>query len=331
MSDGIRVVQVGLGPIGRQLARAVLEHPRLTLAGALDIDPDLVDRDLGELLGLDQPLGLPVLGQPAGLAADVAMVTTSSDLTVVAATIVELLEQNLHVISTCEELAYPWKAHPVLSREIDESAKAASRCVVGTGVNPGYLMDLLPVVLTGPCRRVESVRVERHQDAGQRRLPFQQKIGAGLDREAFQNKVNEGGIRHVGLTESMHLIAERMNWALERAEDVVEPVIAEQRVASEQITVEPGRAAGVHQVGRAWTADGRQVIELIFHAAIGVRDPRDTVVIEGEPRIESTIAGGVHGDAATTAMAINCIPLVRRGRPGLRTMTELDPVSCFQG
>jgi 4-hydroxy-tetrahydrodipicolinate reductase len=186
-------------------------------------------------------------------------------------------------------------------------AKEAA-CVLGTGVNPG-LMDLLPIALTAICREVKKVTVMRHQDASHRRLPFQQKIGAGLTPEQFAAKVQDGSLRHVGLTESMHMIASRFGWTLDSTEDVIEPVIAAREVRSEEITVRPGLAAGVQQYGRGYV-NGEERILLDFRATLGEEEPHDTILIKGTPPLRSTIAGGVNGDVATCAILTNAILIV---------------------
>lgn len=331
MSESIRIIQVGLGPIGRRMIHRIATHPRLQLVGAVDIDASLHGRDAGELANLDQPLGVNVVGDldAVGDDADVASVMTTSALDKCEPTLIACCEAALHVVSTCEELSYPWQTAAALARRIDDAAQATGVAVLGTGVNPGFLMDLLPLVLTGVCENVEAIRVERYQDAGQRRLPFQLKVGATLSPEQFQQKVDAGQIRHVGLTESMHMLAARLGWTLDRTRDQVNPLINHERIEGHALTIEPGQVKGVHQVGEGWIGD-RRVIELIFHAEVGQARPQDRVIIRGNPGFESIIPGGIHGDTATTAMAINCIPLLQAARPGLRTMADLAPPSCFE-
>jgi 2,4-diaminopentanoate dehydrogenase len=194
-------------------------------------------------------------------------------------------------------------------------------------VNPGFLMDFLPLALTGVCRRVSKVTVERIQDARFRRIPFQKKIGAGLTRVEFARKADEGTLRHVGLTESVQMIAAALGWKLDSTEDVLEPIVAEHRVETPAMTIESGDCLGVSQTGRG-LRNGKEVVTLVFKAAIGLENPRDRVLIDGEPGIDATIAGGVNGDIATCAMVANAIPVVVKARPGLRTMADIEPISC---
>ncbi len=216
---------------------------------------------------------------------------------------------------------------PSISKEIDEAARRADVAVLGTGVNPGFMMDYLPVAVTAVCRSVERIRVERIQDASLRRIPFQEKIGAGLTLDAFEARVADGTLRHVGLTESMHLIASKMGWQLDRCEDIVEPILAREQVVTPGLTVAPGRALGVHQIGRGFRGD-EQVLHLEFRAAIGVPETYDRIVVEGDPNLEVKTVG-VRGDTATCAITVNSIPVIVKAPAGLHTMADIAPVSCY--
>jgi 4-hydroxy-tetrahydrodipicolinate reductase len=189
-------------------------------------------------------------------------------------------------------------------------------------------MDFLPMAITGICRSVRKIRVERFQNAQFRRLPFQKKIGAGLSVEQFQEKVKEKTLRHVGLTESMHMIATRLGWEFTNTEDIVKPVIADQRVTTPELTIEPGNALGVNQVGKGYIGD-EEIITLVFRAVIGEPNPHDTIFIDGDPKIEMTIKDGVNGDTATCSITVNAIPVIINTSAGLKTMADIEPISFF--
>jgi 2,4-diaminopentanoate dehydrogenase len=201
--------------------------------------------------------------------------------------------------------------------------------VLGTGVNPGFLMDALPIMLTGVCERVEAIRVDRVQDARVRRLPFQQKIGAGLSREQFQQKVDDGSVRHVGLAESVSMIADAMGWRLTRITDEIQPRLATETVASDRLAVAPGYVCGIVQDGIGYQ-DERPVITLHMEAYLGAPESYDAVEIMGSPTIRSRIDGGVHGDVATASIVVNSIPKVLEVAPGLHTMRDM-PLPSFYG
>jgi 4-hydroxy-tetrahydrodipicolinate reductase len=217
-----------------------------------------------------------------------------------------------------------------LAKKIDALAKRAKVAVLGTGVNPGFVMDALPIALTGVCERVDSVRIDRIQDARVRRLPFQQKIGSGLTTAQFQKKVEDGSVRHVGLAESVTMIADAFGWKLDKVTDEIKPKLAEHTVESEFIAVDPGYVCGIIQDGIGWRR-GKPLITLHMEAYLGAPESYDSVIIEGMPRIEQKIAGGVHGDVATASITVNSIPKILTAPPGLRTMRDMALPSWFGG
>ncbi len=326
----IKVVQMGLGPIGNKATLYLAERENLQIVGAVDADPAKVGKDVGVLAGL-APLGVavkPDIAQAlAGQSADVVLLTTSSALTRIADQLKQVLPFGVHVVSSCEELSYPWQTNPAVAGEIDELAKKHGVSVLATGVNPGFLMDFLPIAMTGVCKSVRQVTVERIQDATFRRIPFQKKIGAGLTQAEFQAKVEQGVLRHVGLTESVQMIASRLGWRLDSTSDEIAPVVAEKDVPLGDGVIEAGKVLGVRQIGRG-IVNGREAITLFFRAAIGEPESRDRIVIDGEPSIDTCIKGGVNGDVATCAILVNAIPAVMKARPGLRTMADIEPLAC---
>ena len=172
------------------------------------------------------------------------------------------------------------------------------------------------------------VTVERIQDASARRVPFQQKIGAGLTPAQFRAKVQAGTLRHVGLVESMQMIARNLNWQLDRLTESLNPVIARRRITTGHAPIRPGMACGVEQIGRAFV--GRhEVIRLHFRASVGEPESYDRVTIDGEPSFSSTIPGGINGDTATCAITINALRAISRVTPGLHTMLDLPVPGCF--
>ncbi|MBP9077182.1 MAG: hypothetical protein KBG02_10005 [Haliscomenobacter sp.] len=329
--EPIRILQIGLGPLGRKTAQFIRERKNVVTVGAVDKDPALIGKDFGALCEVDVE-GVTVSGSVAeALAkqpADAVILTTVSDMARITPQILEILEEGLPVVSTCEELCYPWETAPALAHQIDTMAKAKGVAVAGTGVNPGFLMDTLPGMLTGVCQKVDFVQVNRFQDAQFRRIPFQVKIGAGLSLDAFDAKKRDGALRHVGLTESLHFIARCVGWKLDRTEDLISPVVADRDVKTLAMDIPKGHALGVRQEGNGYVG-GEVKIKLVFQAAIGEPESYDEVVIHGKPNLLSKIAGGVNGDVATCAIAINAVGAVLRATPGLKTMRDLPLVTYF--
>lgn len=325
-----RVVQIGLGPLGQKVVRFLVERKNLKLVAAVDPAPDKSGKDVGEVCGIG-PMGFRVAGNLKcalrGKKADVAVLTTVSDVKRIEAQVAEIAAAGLHVVSTCEELSFSWNTSPAISRRIDAVCRRHGVACVGTGVNPGFLMDFLPSALTGVCQEVRKVRVQRIQDASVRRVPFQQKIGAGLTLGQFRKKKEAGTLRHVGLTESMHMIARALGWKLTRTTESLKPVIARKRVTGGYTTIAPGMACGVEQIGRGYIGKN-EVITLEFRAAVGEPKSFDAVEISGSPDIRSVIEGGVNGDIATCAIVLNAVDTIQRAGSGLKTMLDIPAVTC---
>jgi 2,4-diaminopentanoate dehydrogenase len=328
----INVVFYGLGPIGAAVARQVATRKGFKIVGGIDVDPAKIGRDLGDVIGFGKKLSVRVTNDAAGALKatkpDVVVLCTSSSLKKVMPQIEAVLKARVPIVSTTEELSYPVGKNRSLAKQIDAMAKKAKVAVLGTGVNPGFTMDALPIMLTGVCERVDSIRVDRIQDARSRRLPFQQKIGSGLTDAQFQRKVADGSVRHVGLAESVTMIADALGWKLERITDQIQPKIADATVESEYIAVDPGYVCGIVQDGIGWKG-GKPVITLHMEAYLGAPESFDAVTIEGNPRIQQKISGGVHGDVATASITVNSIPKVMQSPAGLRTMRDMMLPSWF--
>jgi hypothetical protein len=321
-----KVMIMGLGPIGAGIARQLAARKNFKIVAAVDIDPAKVGKDLADVVDLGKTTGVKVVGDPVAAIRktkpQVAVLCTSSALKKVWPQIEAVLKLRVPIVSTTEELSYPWYSNRALARRIDAVAKKARVAVVGTGVNPGFAMDALPIALTGICERVESVRVDRIQDARIRRLPFQQKIGSGLTATEFAEKVKALTVRHVGLTESVAMIADALGWKLDRVSDEIQPKIAQAPVESKFLRVEAGRVCGIVQDGIGYVG-GQPRILLHMEAYLGAPETYDAVTIEGSPRLHVKATTGYHGDVATHSIAVNSIPKVLQASPGLHTMRSL--------
>lgn len=325
----IRIVQVGLGPLGIKIGQFIAERDGLETVAAIDKNPGLIGKSLASLsnelpdITIEENFASCIDQKP-----DVAVLTTVSDMQRITPQIIEIVSMGIPVVSTCEELSYPWITTPSLASQIDSIAQKNNVAVVGTGVNPGFLMDSLPTFLTSVCQQVESIEVNRFQDAAYRRIPFQKKIGAGATMEKFEKRKADGSLRHVGLTESLQYIASNLGWTLDKTEDIISPVMAENDIDTNGVKIKKGLARGVMQVGNGYV-DGEVKIKLVFKAAVGEPSSYDEIIIKGTPDIHSKIEGGVNGDVATCAITVNCTRSILEAKPGLRTMSDLPNISYF--
>jgi hypothetical protein len=328
MPEPIRVLHYGLGPIGARIVRLVASRPNLVSVGAVDIDPAKTRQDLGTVAELGQTLQVPLQSNlPAALEAgrpDVVLHATGSHLPGVLPQFLALAEAGLPVVSTCEELSYPWFHHPEEARRIDGAAQRSGIAILSTGINPGFIMDNLAVILSGVCPSVTGVRVRRVVDLSIRRKQLQQKVGVNLTTAEFAARKAQGGLGHVGLPESVAMIAAGLEWSLERVKQTLEPVIAPCALDSALGPVAEGKVQGQHQIAHGLVA-GQERITLELKMALQAPDAGDFVELEGPEPVSSAIHG-VQGDIATAAIIVNAIPNVLAAAPGLHTMLDLPPL-----
>ena len=331
MKKKIRAIQYGVGPIGASIARLMREKQAIEICGAIDSDPAKVGRDLGEVVGAsDAPWGVKISADAKDVldqAADVVIHSTSSSLPKVMDQLLACLEAESCIVSTCEELSYPFRTHPELAAKLDAAAKDWGVALVGTGVNPGFVMDKLVVTLAAVSQRVEYAKAVRIVDASKRRLPLQKKIGAGMSVEEFRAQVAAGVIKHVGLPESVAMVADSLNLPVDEITETIEPMVASARVQTEYLAVEVGQASGVHQIARGLSG-GKELVYLELQMYVGAQDPADTVELKGHPNISLVIPGGSHGDIATASVVVNSIPVILDAPAGLRTSRDL-PIGFF--
>ena len=331
MKKKIRAIQYGIGPIGASIVKLLREKEAVEIVGAIDNDPAKVGKDLGEIVGAsDAPWGIKVSGDARGVleqSADIVMHTTSSSLPKIMDQLLASLDVGSCVVSTCEELSYPFRTYPELAAKLDKAAKESGVALVGTGVNPGFVMDKLLITLAAVSQRIEHARALRIVDASKRRLPLQKKIGAGMPVEEFRAKVSEGVIKHVGLPESVAMVADGLGLPVDQITEAIEPKVAVEPVQTEFLSVEAGQAAGVHQIARG-LSEGKELIYMELQMYVGAKDPADTVELKGHPNISLVIPGGSHGDIATASVAVNSIPAILEAPSGLRTSRDL-PIGFF--
>lgn len=323
----LRVVQFGIGPIGASTLRTVLSKgDAFQVVGAIDVDPAKVGRDAAIVAGLENPCGVQVRGDAEAVLRetkpDVVMHTTSSFLDRMYDQLILCARAGCNVVSSTEELSYPYHRHPRISAELDEVARENGVTLLGTGVNPGYAMDALALMATGVCNTVKSIRVRRVVDAGKRRRPLQMKVGAGLTETEFNEKKATGTFGHIGLVESLYMVAETLGWTLDRIDERLNPVISSREVKTPYLTVEAGQVAGIHHAAEGFVGE-RQVVSLDLKMFVGADDPIDAVTVVGDPPIDLAIRGGIFGDTATVAALVNAAPLVVEARPGLVTVADI--------
>lgn len=325
--EKIRIVIYGLGPIGMLIARKLLEREDIEIAGCIEISPDKVGKDLGEVLGLEN-LNIKIVHDKNALEfllevkPDIVILATGTYLESIYPQIVKCIKAKANVISTSETLAYPWYRYSELATLIDEAAKRNDVAIIGTGVNPGFIFDTLPAFLTAVCSRVDYIEVIRSINASKRRYSFQKKIGLGLSLDEFEKMLREGKITgHVGYAESILLLSSLLNVKIDHIEERQEPIIAERPLKTDFFNIEIGRVCGVKGIGIGYVKD-KKFIRVKLVASVDV-DDYDEVIIKGDPPQRWKNELGTSGDIATAGMIINIIPKVLKAPKGLITMKDL--------
>ena len=321
MTQPVRTLLFGLGAIGVGIGRLAAVREGVTLAGAVDSAPDKAGRplyDVLEVAAAERPNPAVFADAAQALAEtrpQVVLHATGSYLPDVLPQLIECAKAGANVISTCEELSYPWRRHPELAKQLDAEAKARNVTILGTGVNPGFVMDTLAVTLSGVCQDVRHVRIARIVDVAKRRIQLQRKVGVGLTLDEFASRIEAGRFGHVGLKESCWLVAEGLGWRLDTLDETIEPIAGPD-----------GNATGIRQTAIG-TVNGRTVIDALVQMSAGADRPRDEIEIDGTPPVRMVIEGGIMGDTATAAIIVNAIPRVVAHAPGLVTMLDLPPVA----
>lgn len=328
-----KVAQFGLGPIGLESLRLAASQPWMEIVGAVDNDPAKAGRPLTDVAGVPALDGLVVARDLEELfresQPEVILHTASSSAARSLEQMRPALELGVSVASTCEELIFPALKAPALVPEYTGLCRHTGARVVATGVNPGFVMDVLPICVTAVSRTVERIEVTRVVDAATRRQPLQAKIGSGQAVESFAAKLREGRAGHAGLRESLALVAHAMGWGLDSLVEHAEPVVAASRIETKFFQVEAGQVCGIHQRAVGMQG-GRERIVLDISMYLGAPNPHDRIVVTGRPPLDVVVQGGVAGDDATVAALINVVPRLMAAPAGLHLATDL-PLPRWSG
>mgnify|MGYP000356327928 CR=1 FL=1 len=322
----IKCAQFGLGPIGIASLQLVAERAGMEIVGAIDIDPAKAGRPVAEVAGLKSESGrvfesFAALREAAGRI-DVVLHTAGSDVNATLGQIEPMVRAGVSVATTCEPMLFPALTAPEGAAALDAACRAGGARVVGTGVNPGFVMDLLPVVLTAVTRRVDRIFARRVVDASTRRGPLQKKVGSGMEPATFRELFAAGKAGHAGFRESAALVASCLGWPTDDIRETCEPVVADAAIQTDHFSVKPGQTRGLHQIVEVFDGS-KPVIELDLTMALAEPNPHDLVRVEGDPVIEFEARAGVAGDTATVASLVNVVPRLLAATPGLKLMTDL--------
>jgi 4-hydroxy-tetrahydrodipicolinate reductase len=327
----IKIAHLGLGVIGMETVKAMATKPWAQIVGGIDVDPAKAGKSLEEVAGVLSLADVPVYRSfdemMTHVQPDVILHAAASSVSASFDQIEPMIRSGISVVSSCEQLLYPYYREPVRSKEINSLCIKHGASVVGTGVNPGFVMDLMPVCLTGVSKSVESIYAERVVNASTRRMQLQKKIGSGMDPQEFRDLFKAGKAGHAGFLESAALVCHCMGWANPQLVETCEPVIADHDITTEFFKVKTGQTCGIHQIVTA-DIDGDQRLKMDLKMYLDAKNPHDAVRITGLPNLSLMLEGGVAGDIATVAAMVNAVPRVIKAGPGLHLMTDLS-VPCL--
>lgn len=326
----VRVALWGLGAMGASIARILAERANIEIVGAIDLNPSRIGKDLGDVIGLGRELGIRVSGKPEPVlrkAPEIILQATGSFLEQVGPQIIQALEFGCNLISIAEEMTYPWVTDAALAERIHAMAVDADLRVLGSGVNPGFVMDTLPLILSAVCTRVERFEIRRVNDLSAFGETVMRTQGVGLSEEEFRRGLEEGAVvGHVGFPQSIHLMAAALGWPIDEIRESRSPIISSVRRKTAYVEVEPGQVAGCRHVARGFSKGNERIVldhpQQVRPEAEN-QDTGDYIRLRGEPEIALTIKPEVAGGTATAAIAVNLIPRVLESRPGLLCMTDL--------
>lgn len=335
----IRVLQWGLGAMGSGMARLMLEKAGLKIVAAVDGRPDFVGKDLGDVLMVDKKLGVIVTDKPEDVLnkdeVDIVVIATTSWTKEQLPDLIKIIKSGINCISIAEEMADPEAQNPGLGKELDELAKKHGVTVLGTGVNPGYVLDLMVVALTGGNHRVDRIEASRVNDLSPYGPTVMKTQGVGTNPEEFRAGVADGSIvGHVGFPESIHMISQALGLGVDRIEESREPIISTVYRETPHVKVQPGMVAGCAHIGIGYRGD-QEVIKLIhpqqIHPHLEEQDTGDYINIYGKPEIHMAIKPEIAGGVATMGIAVNMIPHVVAATPGLKRMIDLPVPAALMG
>ena len=339
MNKRIRVMQWGLGAMGRGMARLMVDKPGLEIVAAVAGHSDYHGQDLGELLGIGRELGVPITRADQAVLdpnlVDVVLLANTSFIEQSAADLRRILGAGINCVSIAEELSEPAAQYPELSEEIDALAKANGVSVLATGVNPGFILDLLVVTLTAGSHSVDRIEASRVNDLSPYGTTVMATQGVGTSPDEFKAGVEDGSIvGHIGFPESIKMISDALGLGVDHVEQSRVPIISTVRRETPYVVVEPGMVAGCRHTAVGYR-DMTEVVRLVhpqqIHPYMEGQETGDYIHVYGTPEIDMAIKPEIPGGTATTGIAVNAIPLVVAATPGLKRMIDLPTPAALMG
>ncbi len=331
----------GFGAMGSTMAKTLLKKQGVEVIGVCDMHPDRVGKKISQVLGV------PLNGNPDVTISDnidqvvlpgkcdICIIATDSFVKHMYEKAIQVMEKGVNVVTIAEEMAYPLAQEPELAKKLDEVAKKNGVSILGTGINPGLVMDLLAILLSACMTDVESVRCERVNSLSPFGPTVMQEQGIGMSVEAFQKGIADGSIAgHVGFAESVMMISDALGLGVDKFAQQMAPIVTNVDRKAPHGFAKAGEVAGVRMTGQG-TKEGKVLVDMIHPQQIEPEmegtQTGDYILLKGTPEVNMSIKPEISGGLGTVAMCVNCIPHVINAEPGLRTMIDIPVPHAIMG
>ncbi len=337
--ETIKIVIWGFGAMGAGMANMLSQKEGVDIVGVCDLHPERVGKSVGHIIGNRKWTNIfiekDIESVLTGKSIDLCLLATDSFTKGAFEKLKLILEKGINVITTAEEMAYPKAQEPELTKELHRIAKENGVTVLGTGINPGMIMDLLVVCLTGCMERVDHIEAKRVNSLSPFGETVMEEQGVGITEDEFKNRVAEGKLAgHVGFKESVNMIADAIGWKVDRFDQQMKPILTSIDRKSLYGFAGAGNLAGINMTGQGYV-NNEVKIDMIHPQQI---EPEmegthtgDYITLKGSPQVNMAITPEVDGGIGTIAMCVNMIPHVINAKPGLKTMIDLPVPRAIMG
>jgi 4-hydroxy-tetrahydrodipicolinate reductase len=336
----VKVIVWGFGAMGKGITEMLVEKKGIEIVGICDLNPKYVGQDFRSFIETISSHKSVYINNDItkiidGTDIDLAILATDSFTAKAYNKIELLLKRGINVISTAEEMAYPYANEPKLSEKMDLIAKENNVTVLGTGINPGFIMDLLVVALTGVMRNVNQIDVSRINSLSPFGPTVMEEQGVGIALDEYNERVNNNDLAgHVGFKESIHMIAKALGVNIKKFEQQMKPIVSDSLRKSKYAEVQPGHLAGIDMTAQGYVNDDVFISmshpQQIEPESVGIKTG-DYIKINGTPEVNMAITPEIDGGIGTIAMCVNMIPHVLNSKPGLKTMIDLPVPRAILG
>ncbi len=337
--ENIKVLIWGYGAMGKGIAEMLLSKKGIKIVGVCDVNESLVGKGFLDFLdGTYDHENIEISNDIDSLLnqnVDIALLATDSFTKKAYDKIVKIAEKGINVISTAEEMAYPSANQPKLTEKMDEIAKRNNVTILGTGINPGFIMDLLVIALTGVMADVEHIQAKRVNSLSPFGPTVMEEQGVGITKTEFDERMANNDLAgHVGFKESVSMIADALGVKLDNFEQQMKPIITSIDRKSKYGEAKAGNLAGIDMTAQGYVGDNifidmqhpQQIEPEMEGTSTG-----DYINLKGYPNVSMSINPEVDGGIGTIAMCVNMIPHVLNAKPGLKTMIDLPVPRAILG